>query len=96
MRLADGLARALRSAQDPTAGLTAAILPNIEETLAAQAVLSSLDRRLRSDEPVSGRGLKMIEALLTDGDSALYRPREVGALGSQLRAAAAAPEPDSE
>jgi hypothetical protein len=32
-------------------------------------------------------------ALLTDGTSSLYRPTEPGALGSRLRAAAAALEP---
>jgi hypothetical protein len=93
LRLADGLTRALRSAQEPTAGFTAAIRPHAEETVAARSVLLALDRRLRGEEPVSQRGLTMIHALLTDGNSALYRPPEPGALGSHLRAAAAALDP---
>jgi hypothetical protein len=95
MRLADGLGRAMRSVQDPTHGFTAAVRPNVEETLAASSVMLAVERRLRSDEAVSPRGLAMVQALLTDGNSALYQPLEEGALGSQLRAAAAALEPDS-
>ena len=95
MRLADGLGRAMRSVQDPTHGFTAAVRPNVEEMLAASSVMLAVERRLRSDEAVSPRGLAMVQALLTDGNSALYQPLEEGALGSQLRAAAAALEPDS-
>jgi hypothetical protein len=35
----------------------------------------------------------LLRVLLMDGSSALYRPSEPGALGSELRAAAAALEP---
>ncbi|MBV8948788.1 MAG: hypothetical protein JO286_04375 [Solirubrobacterales bacterium] len=56
-------------------------------------MLATLDRRLRAPEPVSAHGVALLESLLTDGTSPLYRPTEPGALGSQLRAAAAALEP---
>jgi len=61
--------------------------------LAARGVLATLDRRLRAPEPVTPRGVTLLQALLTDGTSPLYRPSEPGGLGSQLRAAAAALEP---
>ena len=92
-QIADGLLRARRSARDRVPGLTAAIRPDPDEVLAARVVLSAIDRRLRSPEPVSARGLAMLRTLLTDGASPLYAPGQRGALGSHLRAVAAALEP---
>jgi len=74
-------------------GFTAAIPPDRREVLAARVVIVVLDRRLRSAEPVDPRGIALLQTLLTDGASALYLPGAPGALGSQLRAAAAALEP---
>ncbi|HUO72810.1 MAG TPA: hypothetical protein VMU39_18730 [Solirubrobacteraceae bacterium] len=93
-RVADGLAGALARARGGTPGLTAAIAPHTREVLSARAVLSALDRRLRAPEPVSARGMAMLRTLLTDGTSPLYQPAGPGALGSRLRAAAAALEPE--
>jgi hypothetical protein len=93
-QIADGLARARRSARDRAPGWSAAIQPHKEEILAARVVLNALDRRLRASEPVSARGMAMLRTLLTDGGSALYAPMARGALGSELRAVAAALEPD--
>ena len=76
-----------------TRGFSAAVRPDRREVIAARTVLATLDRRLRAAEPVSARGVALLESLLTDGTSPLYRPAELGALGSQLRAAAAALEP---
>jgi hypothetical protein len=92
-RVAAGLARAVRDAEATKRGFSAAIRPDRREVLAAHTVLTTLDRRLRAAEPVSARGVALLESLLTDGTSPLYRPAERGALGSQLRAAAAALEP---
>lgn len=92
-RLADGLTGALRSAQDGTPGFTAAVRPHAQEVLAARTVIAALDRRLRGPEPVTAHGTAMLLALMTEGTSPLYRPTEPGALGSHLRAAAAALEP---
>jgi hypothetical protein len=92
-RVADGLARAVRDARATADGLSAAVRPDRREVIAARTVLATLDRRLRSAEPVSPQGVAMLLSLLTDGTSPLYRPIEPGALGSQLRAAAAALEP---
>ena len=93
--IADGLERALRSAADTAPGFTAAVRPHRREVLAARAVIEALERRLRGPEPVSARGMAILGGLLTEGTSPLYRPDEPGALGSQLRAAAAALEPAS-
>lgn len=92
-RLADGLARVIRDAHATTPGFSAAIRPQRQEVRAARTVLATLERRLRAPEPVTARGMALLMALLTDGTSPLYRPSEPGALGSQLRAAAAALEP---
>lgn len=92
-RLAGGLARVLKSVERSGPGLTAAVPPDCREVLAARVVISTLARRLRSPEPVNPRGVAVLQTLLTDGSSPLYTPCESGALGSQLRAAAAALEP---
>ena len=92
-RVAAGLARVVRDAEATTRGFSAAVRPDRREVIAARTVLATLDRRLRAAEPVSPRGVAMLESLLTDGASPLYRPTEPGALGSRLRAAAAALEP---
>lgn len=94
LQIAGGLARARRSARDTRPGLSAAIRPHADEILAARVVLGALDRRLRAAEPVTPRGMAMLRTLLTDGASALYAPSSRGALSSQLRAVAAALEPD--
>lgn len=93
--VARGLQRVLRSATDTAPGFTAAVRPHRREVLAARTVTEALERRLRAPEPVSARGMAILGGLLTDGTSPLYRPDEPGALGSQLRAAAAALEPAS-
>jgi hypothetical protein len=92
-RMAAGLARVVRDAESTARGFSAAVRPDRREVIAARTVLAALDRRLRAAEPVSAHGVALIESLLTDGASPLYRPTEVGALGSRLRAAAAALEP---
>jgi hypothetical protein len=92
-QLAAGLAGVLRSARARGPAWTAAARPNVPDVVEARAVLATLDRRLRAPEPVAAQGVAMVRALLVDGNGLLYRPREPGALGSYLRAAAAALEP---
>jgi hypothetical protein len=91
--LAAGLARVLKAAADSGANLTAAIGPDRHEVLAGRIVLGALERRLQAPEPVRAQGVAMLRLLLIEPDSPLYRPGEVGALGSRLRAAAAELEP---
>jgi len=92
-RIAAGLERVVRDAEATTRGFTASVRPDRREVLAARTLLATLDRRLRADEPVTPQGIALLESLLTDGTSPLYRPTEPGALGSRLRAAAAALDP---
>jgi hypothetical protein len=91
---ARGLIRALFSAEDGAPGFSAAERAHHGEVLAARAVISALDRRLHAPEPVAPRGMAMLYVLLAKGTGSLYRPGEPGALGDQLRAAAAALQPD--
>lgn len=91
-RVADGLARAVPDALSGPR-FSAAVQPDRREVLAARTVLSVLDRRLRAPEPVTARGVAQLRELLIDGAGPLYRCSEPGALGSRLRAAAAALEP---
>ena len=91
--MAAGLASAAHDAGTTPHGFSSAVHPDPLEVVAARAVLATLDRRLRAPEPVSARGVALLESLLTDGTSPLYRPTELGSLGSQLRAAASALEP---
>jgi hypothetical protein len=92
-RIADGLAGAVRRANDTTPGITAAVRPRARELLDAGTVLAALDRRLRGAGLVSAQGVAMLRALLTDAASPLYQPSGPGELASRLRAAAAALEP---
>jgi hypothetical protein len=95
-RVAAGLARVRRDAHSSRPGFSAAVRPHPGEVLAAGAVLDTLERRLAARERVTARGVALLRVLLMDGSSALYRPCEPGALGSELRAAAAALEPTDE
>ena len=92
-RVAAGLARAVRDAEATTHGFSAAIRTDRREVIAARTVLATLERRLRAAEPVNAQGVALLDSLLTDGVSPLYRPAKSGVLGSRLRAAAAALEP---
>lgn len=94
-RLAGGLGRALSNAEDIAPGFTAAVRTHHREVLAAGIVLEALRRRLCAPEPVTAQGVAILQVLLTDGTSLLYRTGEPGALGSHLRAAAAALGPTS-
>lgn len=95
-RIADGLARALRSATDTTPGITTALPPRARELLKARTVLTALDHRLRGSECVSAQGVAMLRGLLTDAASPLYQPSGPGELASRLRAAAAALTPSDQ
>jgi hypothetical protein len=83
----------MRHARATRVGFSAAVGPDRRELLAAHTVVGALERRLRATEPVGARGVALLYVLLSDGSSQLYRPGEPGALGSELRAAAAALEP---
>jgi len=93
-RVAQGLRRAWRSAQ-ARPGFSAAVRPNANELLAARAVVAAIDHRLRSPDPVRAQGVARLQALLTNGGSALYLTDSEGRLASELRRAASALAPQS-
>ena len=88
-RLANGLTRALSSAQQPRAGVSAAVRPQAPELIAAGSLLAALDRLLRGPEPVRPQGIALVRALLTDAGSPLYQRNQPGALADRLASAAA-------
>ena len=73
-RLADGLARVLRTVEPGRPAFTAAARPDVAEVLAARTVLASLERRLRGDDQIARRGAAMLGLLLTDCTGPLYQP----------------------
>lgn len=91
-QLAAGLSRAVRAAEEVT-GFSAAARPHPSEVLDARTTLSAIAWRLRAHEPVAAHGVAMLQLLLTDATSPLYRPAVPGALGNRLRVVAAAMEP---
>lgn len=92
-RVAEGMAGVLRSARNGHPVFTAAVRPRCPEVLEAADLIGSIERRLRGPGPVAARGVALIRLLLIDGNGPLYRPSDPGALGSQLRSAAAALRP---
>jgi hypothetical protein len=94
-RIAAGLARVLRDCTRQPLSMTAVVSPDRHEVLAARAVLQALALRLADSGPVDPRGMAILQVLLTDGTGPLYEPVGPGSLGSHLRAAAAALEPEA-
>jgi hypothetical protein len=95
-RVARGLAGALRSAGSDRPRFTAAVRPSATSTLEAHAAIAALERRLRAPGPVTAQGVAILRLLLVDGNGALYRPSDPGALRMKLSLAATAlrpPEP---
>jgi hypothetical protein len=89
-QIAAGLTGVLRSARAGAPVWTAKARPDYPGVVEARAVIAALERRLRAPEPVAAQGVAMVRALLIDGNGVLYRAGRPGALGSRLRAAAAA------
>jgi hypothetical protein len=86
-RLADGLGRLLVDARRPGA-LSSAVHPRAN-LIRSEAVLDALQRRLRSDERLSPKGLAMLHRMLTDMGSPLYAAADGYELSSVLRLVAA-------
>jgi hypothetical protein len=57
LRVADGLARAVRDAQATAPTVSAAVVPHRQEVQASGTVLATLERRLRAPKPVTPRGV---------------------------------------
>ena len=87
-RLASWVERLVEESDAPErAGLTSKV-PIVRENVAeARDSLLSVAHLLRDEEQVRPRGIAMVERLLTDGTSPLYRSTVRGAVALQLRSA---------
>jgi hypothetical protein len=83
-RIADALERAVRAAEEPSGGLSAAVPVGRRQVDAARWQLVALVERLRAPRPVWAQGVAMVLQLLVDAASPLYQD------GDDLRAAALA------
>lgn len=88
--LAAGIERTLAAAEHPSRALTSAVPLQRREILAARAGLLALAAELGGTDEVQPRGVALVQRLLTDGDSPLYRLRRVGELERAVRHAKAA------
>jgi hypothetical protein len=71
---ASGIKRILEASEEPASALTAAVPLRRREILAARADLIELADLLCSEENPQVRGLALVEAFLTSGDSPLFHP----------------------
>jgi hypothetical protein len=88
-RLARALESLIAAGERRGPVFTSAIAPDPLEVHDARPALTAVMNRLVSEEDVTASGIVKIARLLTDGNSALYRPLERGEFGDWLRAAAA-------
>jgi hypothetical protein len=90
-RLADGLDRLVIAAEKGSAPFTAAVPVQSRAILACREQLLELADDLRAtDEPVSERGVELVNNLLCDGSSPAYMPLGTDMLSDVLRHAHAA------
>ncbi len=83
--LASGLRRVVATAEKPRRGFSAVAPIQRGPVLAARARLVEVAELLDGDEPVSPRGIIVVERLLTDGTSAIYTPSAPGELDAAVR-----------
>jgi hypothetical protein len=89
-RLAAGLGRVLRAAEDPPAPLSSAVPVQRREVRAAHDEIEQLVEELLAPGAVQARGVLLINELLTHGDSPLFSPSAEGELDRAVRHAHAA------
>jgi hypothetical protein len=87
--LADGLEKALTTAECPRPRLSSAVPLATREVLAARPALLALCRALRDCTAATPAGVALTQVLLTDGSSPLYLEPAEGALEHALRHATA-------
>lgn len=87
---AAGLLRVLDAAEEPPAVFSSSVPLRRGEILANGALIQDLATHLDADDPVTPRGVALVEHLLTWGGSRLYAPHLEGTLEADLRHARAA------
>ena len=88
--LAASLGRIVEAAEKPHPVMTSQVPLNRREILAERELLLQLADDLRSPDPLSPRGIALVERLVTDGCSPCYAPSREGELRLTLRQARAA------
>lgn len=83
------LARSLRSALRPAAGLTSAVPVDRDAVAGNAPLIEQVALRLHAPAPVRARGMARLRLLLSDGRAPLYRPGR-GSLTAELRGVLAA------
>lgn len=86
-RLARGMRRAMARANEPWTASSTGVSVNRDQIRLAAPEILELDRLLRTDGPVSVRGVAQIRVLLTTGSGPLYNRRTATNLGPYLRRA---------
>ena len=89
-KLAEGLRRSLRAAEEPPRPLSTAVPVQRREVLAARRDIERLAEELLTSDEVQPRGIVLVQRLLTQGDSPLFRPSAEGELDDAVRHARAA------
>jgi hypothetical protein len=89
-KLAAGLNRTLREAEQSRAPFTAAVPLRRREILDARAEIERLARDLLAPGEVQARGVVLVQNLLTDGLSPFFTPAREGELERSVRHAHAA------
>jgi hypothetical protein len=84
----DGLAKAVRdlidAAEAPPAPLSSAVSVQRREVLAERELLLALAAELELDGDLPPRGIVLVERLLSDGESPVYKPSPEGTLHEAL------------
>lgn len=88
--LAAGLRRMVEAAEEPRPVMTSQVPLNRREILAQRELFLELANDLRSPDPLSPRGVALVERLLTDSYSPCYASSREGELTQALRHARAA------
>jgi hypothetical protein len=90
LRLAEAIERVVEAAEHPRPGFAASAPLCASEIRDNQSDLLLLAEDLASSDEVQPRGVAMVEELLTDGNSPIYRPSPEGTLREAARQARAA------
>jgi hypothetical protein len=92
--MARSLRRTITEARSPTLSRPPVSIVNRRAVLEANDAIQTTIARLASPEPVSAKGMAMLEQILTDGASSpVYNPAEPGTLRRHLLVAKAELDP---
>ena len=88
-QMARTLRRTVTEARQPSVTRALTSIINRRAVMASADAIQVTIGRLASPEPVTPKGMAMLERMITDGSSSLYSPAEPGSLRRQLLVAKA-------